>query len=76
MNQLLGNVSVYTFQRTHNNRSCVLCDPCYSALLGNTTILDKRRRCFLWGPTRGYIYIESLFVARGIRELELGVQKL
>jgi ferredoxin len=43
---LLGNDSVYTFQRTHNNRSCVLCGPCYSSLLGNTTILDKRRRCF------------------------------
>jgi hypothetical protein len=36
---LLGNDSVYAFQRTHNNRNCVVCGPCYNSLVGNTTIL-------------------------------------
>jgi hypothetical protein len=56
---LLGNDSLHTFQRTHNNRSYILCGPCYNSLIGNTIILDKRRRCFPCGPTRGYI--TSLF---------------
>jgi hypothetical protein len=44
-----------TFQQTRNSRSSVLCVPCYNALLGNTTIFDKKSQCFLWGPTRSYI---------------------
>jgi hypothetical protein len=51
---LLGNDSICTFQRTRNNRSCVLYEPCHNALFGNTTMLHKRRWCFLWSPTRGY----------------------
>jgi hypothetical protein len=40
----------------------------------------SRGTCLLRGPCRIYIYIESLFVAKGrvenwIRELEFGVQK-
>jgi hypothetical protein len=37
-----------------NSRNCVFCGPCYSSLLGNTIILDKRRR-FLWGSSWGYM---------------------
>jgi ferredoxin len=43
---LLGNDTVYTFQRTHDNSSCVLCGPCYNSLLGNTKILEYRRVVF------------------------------
>jgi hypothetical protein len=57
---LLGNDSVYTFQWTHNNRSCVLCGPYHNSLLGNTTILDGGRRCFQWRPIRSYITRVSL----------------
>jgi hypothetical protein len=66
---LLGNDSVYTFQRTHKSRSCVLGRPCYNTLLGNTTITDKRRRFLFHGV--GPDAISSLFVAKGIRELKL-----
>jgi hypothetical protein len=45
----------YACSSEHNNSSCVLCGPRNILLLGNTTILDKRRLCFLWYPTRGYI---------------------
>jgi hypothetical protein len=48
MYSLLGNDSVYMFQRTHNNRSCVLYGPCYKSLLGNTTILIIEEVFSMW----------------------------
>jgi hypothetical protein len=60
---LLGNDSVYTFRRTCNDRNCVLCGPCYNALLGNTIILNKT--VFPLGSDPR-LYNESLFVAREI----------
>lgn len=41
MDPSLDNYSVYRFQRTRNNGSCVLCGPRHSALLGSTAILTS-----------------------------------
>jgi hypothetical protein len=47
---MLGNDSVNTFQKTRNNGSCVLCGPCYSSVLGSTTILttEEVKKAVFW----------------------------
>jgi hypothetical protein len=51
---LPGNDSVYTFQRTRNNGSCVLCGPRYSSLLDIIKILTTEEVFSMWFVPRLY----------------------